>query len=115
MNTNYTITGICAFLAYMWLFWVVYVTVMGLYRAHLDNRLGRTAKVLGGPILLVGWLMDVACNFTVAWIVFLDPPQEWLITNRLKRYKQHTGWRSDIADWLCSKLLDPFDPTGKHC
>lgn len=102
-------------LAYLWLLWALYVLVMGLYRAHLDKRLGRTARVLGAPFLIVGWAMDVACNVTFAALLFLEPPRELLVTTRLKRHMKGSGWRRSVARWICSKLLDPFDPSGSHC
>lgn len=104
-----------ATIAYLWLFWALYVLVMGLYRAHLDKRLGRTAKVLGFPFVALGFAMDVAANLTLAALVFLEIPREWLVTLRLQRHIRGKGWRRDLAHWICSKLLDPFDPTGKHC
>lgn len=92
-----------------------YIVVMGLYRAHLQKRLGRTLKVLGAPVLVLGAVLDVLVNWTLAVLVFLDLPREFMLTVRLQRYKRAGGWRGSWADWLCSKLLDPFDPSGSHC
>lgn len=103
------------FALYLWLFWYAYIVVMGLYRAHLAGRLKGAALVLGGPAILVGLLMDVAANALLSF-VFLDPPREWLLTTRFKRYiRSRAGWRADVAQWVCDNLLDVFDPTGEHC
>lgn len=101
---------------YLWVFWYAYVLVMGLYRAHLDKRLGPIAYVLAAPVLVVGFALDVIANATIAWIVFLDRPRELLVTRRLKRYMAgRDSWRQRLAHAVCSRLLDPFDPTGRHC
>lgn len=99
----------------LYLLFLLYIVVMGLYRAHLQKRLGRTLKVLGAPVLMVGALMDVLVNLTLATIVFLDIPRELMLTMRLQRYMRGGGWRRSWANWLCAKLLDPFDPSGSHC
>lgn len=101
---------------YLWLFWGVFVLVMGLYRAYLNKRLTPLTKVLAAPFLGVGAIMDVVCNMTVASLVFAEVPHEMLVTQRLKRHMMDTGGvRKTIALWVCSVLLDPFDPTGHHC
>lgn len=100
---------------FLWATWYMYVLVMGLYRAHLTKRLSPTQLVLAAPALLVGYAMDILCNLTVACLIFRDIPREWLVTDRLERYKQGDGWRQEWADWICTNLLDPFDPSGDHC
>lgn len=106
-----------AAILYLWAFWYAYVLVMGLYRAHLAKRLNKFTYMLSLPALVVGYAMDVLAQFTVAALIFLDPPRrgEWLVTDRLKRYSAGSGWRKAKADWICTHLLDPFDPTDNHC
>jgi len=102
--------------AFLWGFWGLYVLIMGLYRAQLAGRLTTAMKVLGAPFLLAGYITDIVCNLTVAMLVFAEVPREALVTTRLTRYiKQGAGWRYDAAVWICSNLLDPLDPRGKHC
>ena len=38
--------------------WLLYVLVMGLYRAQLQGRLSRVALVLGFPVYAIGYLLD---------------------------------------------------------
>jgi hypothetical protein len=101
--------------AYLFLFWAVYVLVMGLYRAHLAGRLGWPAYVMGIPWLAVGVVMDVLANIVIASIVFFERPREWLVTTRLVRWQSDASWRGAIARWVCKNLLDVFDPSGTHC
>lgn len=104
-------------LAFLWAFWTVYVLVMGIYRAHLAKRLGRVTYALGLPWVVLGYAMDVLAQYTVATLFFLDLPRrgEHLVTDRLIRYSAGNGWRRAKADWICTHLLDPFDPSDNHC
>lgn len=115
MNAIYTALSVALFL---WAFWYLYLIVMGLYRAKLLGRLTWPVKVLGAPALVVGFAVDVLAQYTVAAIVFRELPEagEHLVTDRLQRYLQDgSGSRYRKAKWICTHLLDPFDPTGKHC
>ena len=67
-------------LAYLYAFWCAYVLVMGIYRAHLSQRLVGLNKVLALPVVGFGYLMDVAANLFIAPLVFLDWPREVLVT-----------------------------------
>lgn len=103
-------------LAYLYVFWLAYVLVMGIYRAKLAHRLHGFVLLLSWPVVLVGLVLDILANLTLAMLIFLDLPREWLVTDRLQRYvAQKTGWRADFANWVCNNLLDPFDPTNQHC
>lgn len=100
----------------LWALWVLYVLVMGLYRAKLAGRLSKPAYVLGWPFFMLGLLLDIIVNLTIASVLFLEPPRETLVTSRLQRHlRGKQGWRHGLAFWICSHLLDPFDPTGAHC
>lgn len=109
-------------LAYLWIFWLLYILVMGLYRASLAGKLTKVALVLSLPILIVAYLVDLIANFTIATLYFRELPRIYpisppdLVTTRLSRYMSgEDNWRKVHAEWLCSNLLDYFDPTGKHC
>ncbi len=102
--------------AYLWVFYMLYVYTMGVYRAKLSGRLQGLALLLLYPIVVVAALFDVLCNLTLACIIFAEPPKEWLVTARLKRHHASDGgWRAALAGYVCDRLLDPFDPTGDHC
>jgi hypothetical protein len=118
-NGDIIMTALYAFItliAYLWIFWGLFVIVMGLYRAHLDKRLSRISYALGAPFLAVGWLMDFFANVTIATVVFLEPPKELMVSSRLKRHvESKRGWRYAVSDAICRNLLDVFDPSGNHC
>lgn len=65
-------------------------------------------------ILFIGLVLDVALNWVVMTIWFLELPKELLTTSRVKRLKNHgSGWGKKQATWICANFLTPFDP--KHC
>lgn len=103
---------------YLLAFWYVYILVMGLYRAHLLGRLTGLAKWCAVPAVAIGWLMDWLANIFIASLLFGEPPRTWheLVTDRLTRYAQGPMGRNRTrAVWICTQLLDVFDPTGAHC
>lgn len=115
-------------IVFLWLFHSLYVLVMAYYRAHLRSQkleAGDPKKLkwyhyaMGTPWLLIGGLVDVIANATVAWIIFGERPKEWLVTTRFVRYLDYPdtykGKRYDVALWVCVNLLDIFDPTEDHC
>ncbi len=105
-------------LAYLYAFWLLYVLVMGFYRAYLDKRLTPVALVLASPALVLGYAVDLSVNWTLATLLFWQWPQRplELVTDRLTRYiSTSSGWRTAPALWVCQTLLDYFDPHDRHC
>jgi hypothetical protein len=109
-------------LAYLYGFFGLYVLVMGAYRAKLVGHLswGATplAYALVLPFVVLGVLVDVLAQYTIATLVCFDLPRrgEHLVTQRLQRYMSGPqGWRRRVSWWLCDHVLDPFDPEGDHC
>ena len=101
--------------AFLWAFWGLYVLIMGLYRAKLAGRLNQYMRWMAAPYLVIGLCVDFVANVTIFTIVFAELPREWLVTQRLTRHMQGSGWRYRVARAICTKLLDVFDPTGMHC
>lgn len=102
--------------ASLYVLWVLYLAVMSLARARDAGTLSRSAKILGYPLLAVGVVFNVAVNWILLSIVFLEVPRESMFTHRVTRHCLHgTGWRHRLACWICHDLLDAFDPSGKHC
>lgn len=90
---------------------IFYLAVMNLSRAKQAGTLTKTALVLGLPIFLIGYGIDILVNIFVMTPLFIELPKEWTVTGRLKRHLyQSTGWREKIAAWFCSNLLNAFDP-----
>lgn len=104
-------------LLFLYVFWALYILVMGVYRAHLSGRMSKAAYVLGVPWVLLGYTVDIIAQYTIATLYFVDLPKkgEHLVTDRLIRYSAGSGWRKAKADWICTHLLDLFDPRGDHC
>ena len=103
---------------YLYIFWVLFIAIMGCYRAHLDKRLIGVTKLLAYPLVIIGFTFDVICQYTIATVLFLDFANngEYLVTSRLQRYVAlNNGWRCKLANYICNNLLDVFDPSGNHC
>jgi hypothetical protein len=98
-------------LLYTYVMWVLFLAVMSLYAAW--KTLPLVTKILAVPAVLIAVLMDVGLNI-IATVPFLDLPQEWTFSQRMGRYKRNKSWRTPIACWFCSNLLDPFQ-VGGHC
>ena len=94
--------------------WVLYLAVMNLKRVKDAGLLSPLALVLGYPVFIFGYLLDILVNVFLMTFILLEMPKELTVTARLKRHKQQsTGWRLSIAKWF-EPLLDPFDPSGDH-
>lgn len=105
MTAALALSGVVAWLLVG--FWLTYRLVMA-----LQARKGAAYYV----VLPFGLAYDFAMQVTVFSLLFLDPPREWLVTQRLIRYKRvGSGWRARLATWICESLLDPHDPSGCHC
>lgn len=104
---NYPISSIAILL-------VEYIVIMLLY--HRTNRTGaKIAKVLAVPFVVQDFLVNV---FAVS-LLFLELPQEYLVTARLQRWKripqEHgnmKGVRRRFAWFMCD-ILNRYDPG--HC
>lgn len=114
---NWNLIGMYGLILFLFLYltWGVYVLVMNLIRTR--DVLTWQCKVFAYPIAVVGILMDVALNVFVGTALFLELPniRQLLFTARLDKHLAATSWRGGIAQWICHNLLDPFDPSGKHC
>lgn len=93
---------------------VEYVIIMTLY--YKSNRAGKKiAKVLVVPFVI----QDALVNIIALSILFLELPEEWLVTKRLSRWKKIpdskrniVGLRRKFAWWMCEKL-NKYD--AGHC
>ena len=100
--------------AFVVLCWVLYIAIMSL--AQRFESLHPVAKFNAYCIILpVGYAFDFVLNLAVC-AVFLRRPRDWLLTGTLKRtINTDDSWRADVAVWICTHLLNQFDPKGKHC
>ena len=96
--------------------WVFYLAVMCLWRAHKQGAISKPAIVPAYVTLAVGAAIDCLVNITVMSVLFLEPPRQLLVTQRLQYQIKHgDGWRKALARWICRNYLNAFDPTGDHC
>lgn len=100
----------------LWLTWVMYGSIMSLWKCKREDRLNGPLKVLGYPLLFIGYVFDIVANLIVS-VFMLHVPKELLLTEKLKRIQREApnGWRNKTAMWICFYLLNPLDPTGHHC
>lgn len=103
---------------YLWVGVLVFYT---LYLASINlwsNRNLAPTWVLwfASPVLLTMGIFDVAVQMTVATVVFADVPREMTLSRRFARYRSGPpGWRNNFATLVCTRLLNPFDPSRNHC
>lgn len=112
---NYVLTYLAISAASLYALWILFLAVMSLKRPYDDKTISKPALVLGYPLLLIGLLVDLFVNVFVATLVFLELPREATVSERLSRLIKGKGWRRDGACWFCTRFLDLFDPSGKHC
>lgn len=93
--------------------WGMYLSVMNLMR--VKETLTTETKFFAYPLAAVGVIADFLYNVVIGTVLFLELPQEYLLTKRLQRHLERDNWRGAISRWLCRHLLDPFDPKGSHC
>lgn len=90
--------------------WVHYLAVMMLKQKR--STLPRITQYLGAAVLYIGYALDVLFNIA-AFFLFYEIQREWLFTTRVSRHIKETGWRANLAKWICDNWLDPFDKG--HC
>ena len=97
---------------------MLFVAVMHCKRQR--ESLPNEALALCKALLLFGFLWDFLVN-VVMMVVFLDPPRQRTVSERLTLYKSLgqgrwiNRYRRAVAAWVCSRLLDWADPSGGHC
>jgi hypothetical protein len=109
----------------LWVFALVYVTqtyylaIMSLGRARAEGQIkpGTWQSIWFAGWLIPGVFCDWLLNMTVGTVLFLELPKSFgeLLTPRLKRHCGKDGWRGWLATGICHKMLDKFDPRGRHC
>jgi hypothetical protein len=97
--------------------WVFFAAVMNIKRVRDAGKLARTARALGMLTLAIGLVLDLAVNWLIAPVLFMELPRwgEWLLSARITRLvAAGTGWRATLALWMRMQLLDEIDPSGVH-
>ncbi len=96
--------------------WVLYLAIMNIAaHRHALHPFARFNAYL--VVLPIGYLADAALNL-IACSIFLRRPRDWLLTGTLQRIRNTEppgSWREGLAAWICTHLLNQFDPKGTHC
>ncbi len=104
------------FLLSFYLLFVFYLAVMNIKGVNDSTPLTGVTRIAGLSVLYPGLFLDALVNLVVLTVVFVELPREYLVTSRLSRHIKDTdGWRKKLSVFICSKLLDKFDPRGCHC
>lgn len=105
--------GLYVYIALL-VFYILYIAAINIYR-DWDTLSAWVQFVAFTPLVLM-IILDTVMNFTIFTLLFLDVPEEMLVTQRLERYRKGAdGWRKTAADKICTQALNPFDPTRQHC
>lgn len=77
------------------------------------------------PLLYAGVVIDVIYNIIPGSIIFLQLPRygkragrkrEITLSMRLHNIRTFGwGWRLMVADFICERILNPYDPKNHHC
>lgn len=100
----------------LWSLWILYVAMMNINAVSQVQSLPWQSKLLVYPTVVVFEIVELIANILVCTLIFLDFPQEWTVSERLRRYKRNperAGWRMLLVKFI-KPMLDPFDPTGPH-
>lgn len=100
--------------------WGLYLAVMSLKRAEDSSLVSDDIRPLAVALLWFGLFSDFMLNLTWGTVLFLELPQlhkkELLLSPRVARLKRSAaGYRLKLAAWVCTRMLDPYDPSGCHC
>lgn len=89
-----------------------YWAVMNLARVRDMPGAGLTkaANILGGYVLLRGYLLDLIVNTFWMSALLWELPKEWTVTSRINRHTAAgSGWRYDRCQVLQVQLLKWYD------
>lgn len=90
--------------------WVLYLAYIALKSCW--NELRTEVKVVGAVVIVVGFIIDIAVNWTLGLV--LGVTKDYTLSQKCSRLKRGTGWRARFSCYLCSTWLDPFE-LGGHC
>jgi hypothetical protein len=87
-------------------------------RHQIREALGPIYFAIVG-VVLGGLVLDVLFQWTFAVILFQEITPNLTFSKRMERYREdpkYKGtWKMRWADFICERILNPYDPTGKHC
>lgn len=90
--------------------WVLFLAYTALYSKWVTLKL--EVKIAGCFVVLIGFFIDVLINWTIG--LLLGVTKDVTLSQKCSRLKKTVGWRAEVAKYLCSTWLDPFE-VGGHC
>lgn len=108
-----------AALVLLFIFWLLWIVVMGLSRAKDEGRLTQPVIFFGTAVAYGALVFDVLCNIFICTILFLEVTnyiKEPTLSARVRRLVFASGWRQKLALWIAVDLINPFsvDQTNPH-
>jgi len=93
---------------------ILYLAVMNLARFKGTYTLDE--KIMFWPIVIIGLFFDVLFRYTLGLILKLPKwnKDDLLFTGVLQTYVKEDSWKGKVSRYMC-KILNKFDPSGKHC
>lgn len=108
-------TTLLIVLGLLYAMWIFYVAVMHLDKIETEQGLNIPSKILGYPLLVVAFTLDVLLNWIVFTVLFLEFPKELTVSHRLKRWNRtRRGYRKWLIVHIFAPLLNDFDKRGVH-
>lgn len=92
------------------LLWVLFLAYVQLRATWTTLR--PEVKAAGAVVITLGWLLDVALNWTIGLV--LGVTTDATLSQKCGRLKRTDGWRATVAGYICANWLDPFE-SGGHC
>lgn len=111
------IPDIPLYIAQTLVFYWAFAAAITVYRKWVKGELNTYNKVLFAPLLIWFYLVDLWINWTVLFTVMgRSPAGTKTISERFEVYHAGGfGWKTDVATFVCEKLLNTIDPAGGHC
>lgn len=113
-------TAIGFFVAYVVVFFVLYLAYAAAWVAHKNGKLAAApiyVRAVVYSILAAAVLVDFAFNITAGSLIFRQWPARgrWLFTGRCAYWRERddTGYRGRFATFVCDGWLNPFQE--HHC
>jgi hypothetical protein len=103
---------------YAWIFYIGFAAGISVYRTWVKGDLNLLNKLLFAPLIIGFGIVDVVLNYTLLVPYFGWPKgRDYTISTRFETLRNIPAEcpQRTFAVWFCDKLLNPIDPSGRHC
>lgn len=97
--------------------WLCFLGAMIGRREYLDESNTSVERLAWGGVavvsVVIGYPLDIAFNWTYGLV--LGVTYDKTLSGKLAhiRETQDSGWRRNVADFICGRMLNPYD--DEHC